>query len=339
MNCYYSNLIEGHDTHPRDIERALKKNYSKQPKKRDLQLEAKAHIEVQKMIDESTNNSEIVSKNYICWLHQEFCKRLPKEMLWTKNPDTKRKVKVLPGKLRQETVSVGRHIPPRPENLERFIARFEEAYRPDRLSKLRTVLAIAASHHRLLWIHPFVEGNGRVARLFSHSFLKYVGLGSSLWSISRGLARSVDEYRSHLEAADNPRSSDLDGRGSLSQKGLVDFCHYFLMSCIDQIEFMASLLQQSELIRRMQIYCEDEIRADRLPKRSFSLLREAWLVGEFERGRASEITNYETRQARTVLNALTKLELLVSDSPKGPVRLGFPIDVVERWFPKLYPKT
>src|ERR1039457_5669401 len=25
MNCYYSNLIEGHDTHPVDIERALKK--------------------------------------------------------------------------------------------------------------------------------------------------------------------------------------------------------------------------------------------------------------------------------------------------------------------------
>src|ERR1035438_3413657 len=24
MNCYYSNLIEGHDTHPIDIERALK---------------------------------------------------------------------------------------------------------------------------------------------------------------------------------------------------------------------------------------------------------------------------------------------------------------------------
>ena len=28
MNCYYSNLIEGHDTHPVDIERALKNDYS-----------------------------------------------------------------------------------------------------------------------------------------------------------------------------------------------------------------------------------------------------------------------------------------------------------------------
>ena len=47
MNCYYSNLIEGHDTHPIDIERALKNDYSQDAHKRDLQLEAKAHIAVQ----------------------------------------------------------------------------------------------------------------------------------------------------------------------------------------------------------------------------------------------------------------------------------------------------
>jgi len=52
MNCYYSNLIEGHNTHPIDIERALHDDYSADPEKRDLQLEAKAHIAVQKWIDE-----------------------------------------------------------------------------------------------------------------------------------------------------------------------------------------------------------------------------------------------------------------------------------------------
>jgi Fic family protein len=50
MNCYYSNLIEGHDTHPVDIERALKNDYSQDRRKRDLQLEAKAHIAVQRWI-------------------------------------------------------------------------------------------------------------------------------------------------------------------------------------------------------------------------------------------------------------------------------------------------
>jgi hypothetical protein len=51
MNCYYSNLIEGHDTHPVDIERALKDDYSAETEKRNLQLEAKTHIAVQQWID------------------------------------------------------------------------------------------------------------------------------------------------------------------------------------------------------------------------------------------------------------------------------------------------
>src|SRR5450759_4875500 len=50
MNCYYSNLIEGHDTHPRDIDRALSDDFSSEPKKRDLQKEAVAHIHVQRLI-------------------------------------------------------------------------------------------------------------------------------------------------------------------------------------------------------------------------------------------------------------------------------------------------
>jgi hypothetical protein len=40
MNCYYSNLIEGHNTHPVDINRALAGDYSAEPKKRNLQFEA-----------------------------------------------------------------------------------------------------------------------------------------------------------------------------------------------------------------------------------------------------------------------------------------------------------
>lgn len=51
MNCYYSNLIEGHDTRPVDIERALRADLASEPKRRDLQLEAAAHIGVQAAID------------------------------------------------------------------------------------------------------------------------------------------------------------------------------------------------------------------------------------------------------------------------------------------------
>ena len=196
---------------------------------------------------------------------------------------------------------------------------------------------ILGKFNRLLWIHPFIDGNGRVARLYSHAYLKIIGIGRSLWSVSRGLARNAEEYKTRLDAADAPRQGDLDGRGSLSQKGLEDFCVFFLNICIDQVDFMESLLKPAELIRRVEIYTGEEVRAKRLPKGSFPLLREALLAGEFERGKATSLTGYKDRQARTVLKELLEKGLLTSRNVKGPVRLGFPIDIVERWFPSLYP--
>ncbi len=339
MNCYYSNLIEGHDTHPREIDRALAGDYSSDAKQRNLQLEAKAHIEVQELIDTRQMPSKMPSSEFMRWAHREFCSRLPEELLWVENPDTGEKLKVVPGEYRTTEVAVGKHIPPLAENLQRFISRFEQAYNPDKLSKLKQVIAIAASHHRLVWIHPFLDGNGRVVRLFSHAWLLDTGIGSSLWSVSRGLARNVDEYKARLMAADSPRRGDLDGRGTLSQEELLKLCNFFLQTAIDQIEFMAKLLDTDSFLTRMKIHINEEVELKRLPKGSFNLLREAWLAGEFKRSRAEEITGYKERAARDVLKALVEQGYLVSDTPKGPVRLGFPIDAVERWFPRLYPST
>lgn len=338
MNCYYSNLIEGHDTHPRDIDRALHRNFSTQPKKRALQLEAVAHIEVQKAIDEGKDDpAEPLTTEYVLWLHREFCRRLPDEMLWVEDPHSGRKVHVRPGELRDDEVEVGRHLPPAAAALPSFLNRFEQAYNARNLSKIRQIVAVAASHHRFLWIHPFFDGNGRVARLMSHAVLKRMGIGSSLWSVARGLARNVERYKALLMEADEPRRNDLDGRGSLSQAALIEFCEFFLGTCLDQVEFMRSILEPPELLRRIEIYVEEEMRAQRLPKGSFSLLREALLAGEIERGAAPSITGYAERMARTVVSKLVERGLLNSATPKGALSLAFPLTVVERWFPSLYP--
>ena len=221
----------------------------------------------------------------------------------------------------------------------RFPDRFAEVYGGDRLSSVQKIVAIAAAHHRFVWIHPFYDGNGRVARLMSHAMLLQSGVGSCLWSVARGLARSSGDYKASLMAADSPRQGGLDGRGALSDKQLQAFCEFFLRASIDQVEFMESLLQPIELLRRMKIYCDDEESAGRLPKRSMAMLREAFLLGQFERGRAPEITGYKERRAREILAQLLKLRLLVSTGPRAPIRLGFPMDVIERWFPALYPVT
>lgn len=341
MNCYYSNLIEGHDTHPRDIDRALAHaDYSNDPRKRSLQKEAVAHIEVQQMIDSGEDLSvEPTSAEYIAWLHNEFYKRLPEEMLWVENPDTKESIQVKGGILRDGWVQVGKHVPPSAEALPRFLNRFAEAYNSDKLSRKNQIIAVGSAHHRLLWIHPFFDGNGRVTRLMSHASLQRCGVGSSLWSVARGLARNVQDYKALLMAADNRRQDDWDGRGTLSTKTLTRFCEFFLSICIDQVDYMASLLEPNDFLRRMRLHIEDEIAVGSLPKGSFHLLREAWFIGEVQRGRASEITGYGERMARNVVSSLIKKGYLKSETSRSPLFLAFPLDAVERWFPRLYPQN
>ena len=339
MNCYYSNLIEGHNTHPWDIEMALTEDYSKEPEKRNLQLEAVAHIHVQKKIDEGEDIPEYpLSLKYITWLHKEFCTNLPQELLYAENPDTGKKAKVIPGTFRKHTVKVGYHIPPFPANLPRFMERFEEAYNPKYLNKAQRIVAAAAAHHRLLWIHPFLDGNGRVSRLMSYSVLMKENIGGILWSAARGLARNVGEYKRFLMEADEPRLGNLDGRGTLSEKNLLNFCTFFLETCLDQIKYMSSLLRLNVFLNRMEKFTEEEIRQKRLPKGSFTVLREAFLMGKLERSRIQSITGYKERSAREIISSLIKRRLLVSSHHKDSLRLGFPLDAVEQWFPGLYPE-
>ena len=229
MNCYYPNLIEGHNTHPRDIDRALHRDYATESKRRALQLEAVAHIELQQAIDEGRDPAvEPASLEYTLWLHNEFCSRLTDELLWVEDPASARSIHMEPGTLRNGEVTVGQHLPPASSALPAFLARFERAYNPKYLSKTRQVIAAAAAHHRFLWIHPFYDGNGRVARLMSHAMLKRVCIGSGLWSTARGLARNVTRYKSLLMAADEPRRNALGGRGALSQVALIEFYQFFL---------------------------------------------------------------------------------------------------------------
>jgi len=337
MNCYYSNRLEGHPTTPREIDSALQESYSDDPVKRDLQYEARSHISTQKKIDTGVLNDENpASKNFLTSIHYDFCKELPKDMLVVTNPDNGKKIDVVPGKIRDGEVAVGNHVPPTHTDVLFFLELFETSYNPSKLNKVRSIIAAAASHHRLVWIHPFYDGNGRVARLFSHAYFQKIGTGSSLWSISRGLARTAETYKKRLAAADDKRHGDTDGRGALSDKQLFEFCRYFLECSIDQIDYMTKVLDPKSLEERIVAYCHQEIGTGNLPKTSDLMLRTALTAGEVHRGDAARITGYQERRARDVLTTLINKKLLVSTGPRKPVRLGFPSEVADRWFPKLY---
>jgi Fic family protein len=336
MNCYYSNLIEGHDTHPIDIERALKNDYSTDAKKRDLQLEAKAHIRVQQWIDSGILRGRALTADSICEIHHRFGELLPDNLLWIEDLATKKRIKVIPGELRHRDVAVGNHIAISPPAVPRFLQRFEEVY--SRLGKTETIVAAAAAHHRLVWIHPFLDGNGRVARLMSHATLLEALETGAVWSIARGLARNVDAYKMHLAACDQTRRNDLDGRGSLSEANLAEFTRFFLTTCIDQVIFMERLMQPDQLRARILLWAEEEIRFDHLPPKSGSILEAVLYRGELPRADAANIVGTGERQARRVVSALLEHGVLTSESTRAPLRLAFPAVLASRWMPGLFPE-
>lgn len=336
MNCYYSNLIEGHDTHPVDIERALNNDYSADPEKRNLQHEATAHIAVQKWIDDGGLRGRVASAEGLLEIHRRFGELLPEELLWVEDPDTGERLKVMPGELRKRDVRVGRHIPISPGGLPRFLDRFKQVY--SKLGKSETVLAAAAAHHRLLWIHPFLDGNGRVARLMSHAMLLDTLDTGGIWSIARGLARDVQSYKAHLADCDQPRRNDLDGRGSLSEEGLAEFTEFFLQTCLDQVKFMEELVQPDRLRDRILIWTEEEIRADSLPPKAGRILEAVLYRGELPRGDTPDILGTGDRQARRVVSALMERGVLASETTRAPLRLAFPAALAPRWMPGLFPE-
>jgi len=341
MNCYYSNLIEGHNTTPREIEAALQERLEAAEERRNLQLEARSHIRLQREIDRryaAGDLPEPASTGFIRWLHEEFYRDAPEAMLIVQSDS--RELRMAPGQFRAapgEEVVVGRHHPPSPDRVAAFMARFEERYRLASLGPGSRIMAIAAAHHRLNYIHPFLDGNGRVSRLMSHAMALEAGIGADgLWSVSRGLARGLEsrgEYKRMMDHADMPRQGDLDGRGNLSRKSLAEFTAWFLRVCLDQVTFMTGLFALDTLVDRLRLY------VDRRTWRP-----EAWLLlervlqqGEVPRGDAARIAGLGERRARDLLSTLVADGILGSDTPKAPVSLRFPLHAIELLFPSLFP--
>jgi Fic family protein len=338
MNCYYSNLIEGHDTHPIDIERALNSDFSADPKKHDLQLEAKAHISVQKWIDDGgLDGNAGVTEEGIKDIHKRFYDEVPDEFKYAVNPDTGERVKVIGGQYRGNYVKVGNLVPISAGAIPRFMKRFEDHY--SKLSKLETVISAAAAHHRLAWIHPFNDGNGRVIRLMSHAVLSNALDTGAVWSISRGLARNAQSYKSHLASCDLLRRNDLDGRGTLSEESLAAFTIFFLKVCIDQVDFMESLMLPKTLQTRMKMWAEEEIRLGKLNPKS-GLILDALLYnrGELARGDVTGIVGVEERHARRIVSGLIEVGIISSESSRASLKLSFPAKLASRLMPGLFPE-
>lgn len=333
MNSYYSNRIEGQSTHPLNIEKALHQDFSAKPDVARRQRIALAHIEAEKELEAlGLSEAQAFSSETLRLAHDALYRRL--------SPNDRRTdegLDVPPGHWRDVPVAVFRHEPPLAASIPRFLARADEVYaRPWGLDML--LVAAACAHHRLIWVHPFLDGNGRACRLQLHTCLHQ--LTDGLWSVNRGLARQRERYYQCLSEADMARQGDLDGRGNLSQRMLVQWCEFFIDVCQDQVEFMTQLLQPQTLKTRLEALIRVRT-AEREGYRTELILPllHVLATGPVSRGDFARMTGLGETTARKSMSQLLKDGLLKSDSHRSEVRIGIPLDSLNILFPNLYPEA
>jgi Fic family protein len=333
MNSYYSNRIEGQGTHPLNIERALRKDFDAKPDVARLQRIALAHIDAERELEKRVEAGESpMASAFLLAAHHALYARLAEDDRTTEDGRI-----VAPGQVRTENVDVGKHVPPDHASLPRFMRTMDERY-DRRMGWDRHLIAVACMHHRAAWMHPFLDGNRRAVRLQSHSALWQ--LSDGLWSPSRGLARRKEEYYARLSNADHHRRGDLDGRGNLTQAGLVEWVEFFLDVYADQVQFMTKMLDLDDMKRRIEaliIFKAAQVKPIR--REAILPLHHLFAAGPLRRDEFSQLTGLGERTARSLLSALLKEQLLVSDTPKGPVRLGLPLNALLFLFPSLYPEA
>lgn len=327
INSYYSNKIESEGTHPIDIERAMKNDFSQDDKKKSMQQLSLVHIEVQKYLESTIDiSTKPYSLEKILEIHKIFYSNEEmKYALNIKNGDLK--VEMIPGELRKGYVRVGEHIPPNNDELQSYFDQFETLYNQS-IHSTHTMKLIYAlcSHHRLTYIHPFYDGNGRVSRLYLDYLLFYSNIqGYGLWNISRGLARNQKNYRKYLARADEQFSGYSDGRGPLTLKGLEAFLEFMLDIALDQVLFMSEYLKLDSMAKKIKAFVELSQKSllhnvKPLPKESYKLFEYLLIHGEVTRGEAKEILGVSAPKSISIVKDLLEEDYLQTDSPRGKIR-------------------
>jgi Fic family protein len=344
INSYYSNLIEGNRTLPHEIRAAQHGAFSDDPAKRDLQCESLAHIQVQDWLAaQAPDLDTLYSPAFIQAIHREFYQAIPASLHELKDSDGKVIERVVPGQWRSRDVTVGRHHPPAANAIAGLMQEYCEVYHPAHYRGDRKVIAVMCAHHRLAWLHPFADGNGRVMRLFTDAALKAIGMESEgIWCLSRGLARRAADYKAMLARADQLREGDLDGRGQLSQAALMGFCEFMLDTALDQVQYMSELLMLDNMQDRITKYIQarNDGRVAGLggiKEVAGLILYNAFVQGKLKRALALELCGMPERSARRLLEQLKDEGLLSETSSRSDLYWEIPEHAEPWYFPLLTP--
>ena len=338
-NTYYSNLIEGQYTEPAEMQRAQAAPVKDRKQLKNLAVEQMA---VQALLERALRQrapfdwGDMFAPELVSTTHKR---------LFRGASDTERTLSdgsvMQPGILRSITgqnVVVGNHDAPDARAVDGMLQHLQAGFGRQTDSR-RQLIAALAYHHRLAWIHPFADGNGRVARLVTHLQLVSLGLRPTLWSLSRGLARQHQNYYAALTMADRPREGDLDGRGQLSQRRYFEFIEFMLQVCHDQVDYMTAAVDPSQIRERVirAFHNNEKLLQQGIRPESAPAMIALITQGSLPRNEFKTFTGLTPRPAIDELSRLIKVGLVESQTPKSRiVTPGLPAWFAQDIFPDLH---
>ena len=338
-NSYYTNLIEGQRNEPVEIAQGLK-----QHEPNELRTLALTHLYVQSDLEQKISSMTRVPLQHWGKLFcADFLSDLHRRLFYGLVDDLTLRdgFVMIPGELRSvqgREVIVGTHHAPAADSVQAMLSRLEQAYSPFP-DTVRRIIAVMACHHRLAFIHPFPDGNGRVVRLATHLQLHSLNLAAPLWSLSRGLARRQQDYYRLLSAADEPRRGDLDSRGQLSYSALCEFIEFMIEVSLDQMRYIATALDirhLTEAIRRAIAYAP-LLRQSKIKQECAEALQVLFTQGAMERSVFKRFTGLGDRTATEQLSKLVEAGVVEAPTPKSrTIQAGLPLWYASELFPDLH---
>ncbi|RAI69520.1 hypothetical protein DOZ80_15410 [Pseudomonas fluorescens] len=135
-----------------------------------------------------------------------------------------------------------------PEILERaFILEHHQSAFGDISEHRRRIVAVLCQHYQRLYERPPREGKGAFALALTIEHFAQLGLQPHLWSLSRGLGRRLDEYKSATSMNESMGKDGFLGGQIRTGGGLLAFIDLMLDVCHEEVDHMTTALSRHQL--------------------------------------------------------------------------------------------
>jgi len=237
-HTYHSDAIEGNTLTLQETKLVLEEGITIGGKPLKDHVEAKNNAEAFDLMVKLVHAKKPISQEIIQEIHEIVTKGLLKDS----------------GKYRTENVRItgSKTTPP---SYSKIVKLMEEYVCNIKQLKLNSIKKAAFIQHELVRIHPFLDGNGRVARLITNLYLMQIG--------HPPIVLKKEERRKYYQVLQKADGGDLSPLATFIAKAVHEALMYYLSSFVDD-ERLISLKEIADFSPYSQEYLSLRARQGKL---------------------------------------------------------------------------